>query len=85
MQIDNTVIDQITSNILGVVNKAGATHQEFVRKLREVVQEGAEHFDLVMREEFEAAREMMANTRIRVEALEKRVVQLEAELAGKSS
>ena len=81
MQIDNTVLDQITDNILGVVSKVGTTHKEFARKLREVVQEGAEHFDLVMREEFEAVKELLSNTRIKVEVLEKRVTELEASIA----
>jgi hypothetical protein len=81
MQIDNAVIDQLTQNILGVFDKVGATRQEMIRKVREVVQEGADHFDLVSREEFDAARELLANTRIKVDTLTRQVAELTATLA----
>ncbi|MBF0158525.1 MAG: accessory factor UbiK family protein [Magnetococcales bacterium] len=80
MQIDNSVIDQIAQNVLSVLDKVGMTHQEFVRKIREVVREGVEHFDLVTREEFDATRELLSNTRIKVDRLEKRIAELEAAL-----
>ncbi|MBF0124152.1 MAG: accessory factor UbiK family protein [Magnetococcales bacterium] len=80
MQIDNSVIDQIAQNVLGVFDKMGSTHQEFVRKIREVVREGVEHFDLVTHEEFDSVRELLSNTRIKVDRLEKRVAELEAVL-----
>ncbi|MBF0610072.1 MAG: accessory factor UbiK family protein [Magnetococcales bacterium] len=81
MQIDNAVLDQITQRILGIFEAVGDTHQEMVRKVRGVVQEGVEHFDLVDRVEFEAVRQLLANTRIKADALEKRVNELEAALA----
>lgn len=83
MQIDNTLIDQITQNIFGVIEKFGETRQEMIRKIRDAVQEGVEHFDLVGREEFDAAQQLLANTRIKMEALEKRVTELEAALGDK--
>ncbi|MBF0142223.1 MAG: accessory factor UbiK family protein [Magnetococcales bacterium] len=83
MQIDNAIIDQITQNLLGVFQSVGHTREEMIRKIREVVQEGADHFNLITREEFEVSRELLANTRIKVETLEKRLAELEAALTGK--
>lgn len=77
MQIDNMVLDQITQNVLGLFNKAGETREEMIRKIRDVVREGVEHFDLVTREEFDTAMELLSNTRIKVDQLEKRVAELE--------
>lgn len=81
MQIDNIYIDQITQKILSAFEVVGETHQEMVRKIRGIVQEGVEHFDLVDRVEFDALRQLLANTRIKTDALEKRLAELEAALA----
>ena len=83
MQIDNVMLDQITQNIMGVVNMVGESRQEMIKQLRDVVREGVEHFDLVTRDEFDAAQTLLSNTRIKVEGLEKQVVELEAALAKK--
>lgn len=83
MQIDNAILDQITQNIMGVVNMAGETRQEMIRQLRDAVREGVEHFDLVTRDEFDAAQTLLSNTRIKIDALEKQVADLEAALAKK--
>ncbi|MBF0193232.1 MAG: accessory factor UbiK family protein [Magnetococcales bacterium] len=84
MQIDNVMLDQITQNIMGVVNMVGESRQEMIRQLRDVVREGVEHFDLVTRDEFDAAQTLLSNTRIKVDDLEKQVLELEAALAQKS-
>lgn len=78
MQIDNTVLDQITQNVLGVFDKVGETREELTRKVNDVLREAVERFDLVTREEFDTANELLSNTRIKVETLEKRVAELEA-------
>ncbi len=83
MQIDNAVLDQITQNVLGLFNKVGETREEMVRKIQDAVREGVEHFDLVTREEFDVANELLSNTRIKVEELEKRVAELESALTAK--
>jgi ubiquinone biosynthesis accessory factor UbiK len=83
MQIDNALLDQMTQNILGVVNMVGDGHQEMVKQLRDVVREGVEHFDLVTRDEFDAAQTLLSNTRIKIDGLEKQVAELEAALAKK--
>ncbi|MBF0340637.1 MAG: accessory factor UbiK family protein [Magnetococcales bacterium] len=81
MQIDNAILDQITQNVMGVFNRVGETREEMKRKAQDFVREGIEHFDLVTREEFNVVSEMLSNTRIKAEALEKRVNELEAALA----
>ncbi|NGZ06183.1 MAG: accessory factor UbiK family protein [Magnetococcales bacterium] len=81
MQIDNAILDQITQNVMGVFNRVGETREELRRKAQDLVREGVEHFDLVTREEFNVVNEMLSATRIRAEALEKRVSELEAALA----
>ena len=83
MQIDNAILDQITQNILGVFNKVGETREEMKRKVYDVVREGVEHFDLVTREEFDVVNELLSNTRIKADAMEKRLGELEAALAQK--
>jgi ubiquinone biosynthesis accessory factor UbiK len=83
MQIDNVMLDQITQNIMGVVNMVGESRQEMIKQLRDVVRDGVEHFDLVTRDEFDAAQTLLSNTRIKVDVLEKQVAELEAALAKK--
>jgi ubiquinone biosynthesis accessory factor UbiK len=83
MQIDNMLLDQITQNVMGLFNMAGETRQEMIRQVRDVVREGVEHFDLVTRDEFDAAQTLLSNTRIKVDVLEKQVAELEAALAKK--
>ncbi|MEG3639942.1 accessory factor UbiK family protein [Magnetococcus sp. PR-3] len=85
MQLDNAFIDRIAQNVLGVVSSVGETREEMIRKVREVVREGVEHFDLVTRDEFEVARKMAANARIQLDALEARVEELEKKLNSESS
>lgn len=80
MNIDNSVIDQITQGILGFVHKVGETREEVQRKVRDVVQDAVEQLDLVTREEFEATRELLGNTRIKLETLEKKLSELEEQL-----
>ncbi len=84
MQIDNALLDQITQNIMGVVGMVGESRQEMINQLRDAVREGVEHFDLVTRDEFDAAQTLLSNTRIKVDTLEKQVAELEAALAKKS-
>ncbi|MBF0282864.1 MAG: accessory factor UbiK family protein [Magnetococcales bacterium] len=83
MQIDNTFIDQMTQSFLGVFDKVGQTRDEAARKMRDLVQEAVERFDLVGREEFDTVKELLSNTRIKAEQLEKRLAELEAQLAAK--
>lgn len=81
MQIDNAILDRITQNVLGVFNMVGETREEMARKVKDLVQEGVEHFDLVSREEFDAAHALLGTTREKLEQLEKQVAEMEKALA----
>ncbi|MBF0415108.1 MAG: accessory factor UbiK family protein [Magnetococcales bacterium] len=81
MQIDNAILDRITQNVLGVFNMVGETREEMARKVRDLVQEGVEHFDLVSRDEFDAARTLLGTTREKLEQLEKQVADMEKALS----
>ncbi|MBF0590072.1 MAG: accessory factor UbiK family protein [Magnetococcales bacterium] len=78
MQVDNELIDRITNGVIGVVGKVGETRWEMIRLIREAVQEGVEHFDIVTREEFDVVKRMASDTRIRLEEAEARLAALEA-------
>ncbi|MEO5365199.1 MAG: accessory factor UbiK family protein [Magnetococcus sp. WYHC-3] len=80
MQLDNTVIDGISRNILGVFEKMGQTREELHRKVHDVVREAVEHFDLATREDLDVAMRLLGNTRSRLEEMERRVAELEARL-----
>ncbi|MBF0622766.1 MAG: accessory factor UbiK family protein [Magnetococcales bacterium] len=81
MQIDNQMLDQIAQNVLGVFDKVATTREEGIRKVREAVSEAVDHFDIVTREEFDVANRLLSNTRVKLDALEKRVVELEEALS----
>lgn len=83
MQIDNMYLDQITQSVLDVFSKVSETSEELTRKINDVLREAIERFDLVTREEFDAANELLSNTRIKLEQLEKRVAELEAAVPEK--
>lgn len=83
MQIDNSILDQITQNILGAFSRVDETREEMKRKVQDIIREGVEHFDLVTREELNVVSELLSNTRIKAEAMEKRLTELEAALAQK--
>lgn len=57
----------------------GPVRREIEENLRAVLQSQLPRLELVGREEFEAAREMLARTRERVEELEAQVAELEQE------
>ncbi|MBF0176023.1 MAG: accessory factor UbiK family protein [Magnetococcales bacterium] len=83
MQLDNNLIDQITQNVLGIFEKVGATRDELHRRVHDAVKEAIVHFDIVTREEFDITSELLSKTRIKVEAMEKKVAELEKLLAEK--
>ncbi len=62
--------------------QAGPLRDEMRANFRAILQSRLSQLDLVAREEFEAAREMLAHTRRRLEVLEHQVAALEAERGG---
>ena len=59
--------------------QVGPLTDEIKANLKAVLQSQLSQLDLVPREEFEAAREMLAHTRARLQTLEKKVSELEAQ------
>ena len=59
-------------------------HQEIEKNLRAGLQSTFSRLDLVSREEFDVQQAVLARTRSRLEALERQVAELEAQLAKKS-
>lgn len=59
--------------------QVGPLTDEIKANLKAVLQSQLSQLDLVPREEFEAAREMLAHTRTRLQTLEKKVSELEAQ------
>ena len=57
--------------------------QELETNFRALLQGGLEKLDLVGREQFEVQRELLARSRAKLEALEQRVKELEAQLASR--
>ncbi len=58
--------------------QVGPLRDELHANFRAILQSQLARLDLVPREEFEAARDMLAHTRQKVDALEKQVADLEA-------
>ncbi|MBF0153907.1 MAG: accessory factor UbiK family protein [Magnetococcales bacterium] len=83
MQLDNNLIDQITQNVLGIFEKVGATRDELHRRVHDAVKDAIVHFDIVTRDEFDITAELLSKTRVKVEAMEKKVAELEKLLAIK--
>jgi hypothetical protein len=53
-------------------------HQDLRTNFSDVLAQGLRRLDLVTREEFEVQSQVLARTRAKVEALEKRIADLEA-------
>ena len=58
------------------------TQEELKRGANQILQSAFSRLELVTREEFDTQQEVLARTRALVDALEKRVAELEAEKAG---
>ena len=57
--------------------QVGPITDEIKANLKAVLQSQLSQLDLVPREEFEAARDMLAHTRTRLQALEKKIAEME--------
>lgn len=75
------IIDQIAKATAKAM-PAGMT-QELERNLRGALQAAFDRLDLVTREELEVQEAVLARTRARLEEMEKRVTELEAQLGKK--
>lgn len=80
--IDAKTIEEFTRRISDALPQSAQVLQQDIEKnVRAVVSSGFERLDLVTREEFEVQSAVLARTREKLEALEKQVAELEAELS----
>jgi len=75
------------SELQGKINQAleSGPAKDIERNVKAAMTSGFAKLDLVTREEFEIQSQVLAKTRAKLEALELRVIELEARLAGGSS
>ena len=83
--IDANKIEDITQRILdampnGVSSGVKAVKQDLEKNLRAAVSSTFSKMELVTREEFDIQRDVLARTRAKLDALEAKVSELEAEL-----
>ncbi|MCM0043886.1 MAG: accessory factor UbiK family protein [Burkholderiaceae bacterium] len=73
-------LSELQDKIHQVLQQSPARDVE--KNLRAMLNQGFSKLDLLTREEFEVQAEVLARTRARLEALEKRVAELEAQQQG---
>ena len=72
------IIEEVSAKIKDMLGQSPAADIE--KNLRAVLQSVFNKLDLVTREEFDVQMQVLAATRIKLEALEARVLELEAQL-----
>lgn len=79
--LDPKILDDLSKRIAaGLPQGLQALQADFKRNVDTALAQGLARLDLVTREEFEVQQGVLARTRARVEALEARVLELEARL-----
>ncbi len=77
--MDRQDIDQLAQRLVSLVPSGWAQAQQDLRtNFSDVLAQGLRRLDLVTREEFEVQSQLLARTRAKVDALEKRIADLEA-------
>ncbi len=77
--IDRQDIDQLALRLVSLVPPGLAQAQQDLRaNFHDILAQGLRRLELVTREEFEVQTQVLARTRAKVEALEKRIAELEA-------
>ena len=84
MQTRARVFDDLAKVASGAVSTLVGLKEEIDALVRQRIERWAGEMDLVTRDEFEAAKATAVNAREAQEALEARVAELEAKLAGRS-
>lgn len=83
--MDRQNIDQLASRLVSLVPPGLAQAREDLRtNFHDVLAQGLRNLELVTREEFEVQSQLLARTRAKVDALEKRVADMEAAAAARS-
>ncbi|MBQ5942250.1 accessory factor UbiK family protein [Massilia sp. AB1] len=75
------------NDLQGKINQAleSGPAKDIERNVKAVMTQGFAKLDLVTREEFDIQAQVLAKTRAKLEALEQRVIELEARLATQST
>jgi len=82
--MDRQDIDQIALRLVSLVPPGLAQAQQDLRaNFQDVLAQGLRRLDLVTREEFDVQCQLLARTRAKVDALERRVAELEAAVAAR--
>jgi hypothetical protein len=82
--MDRQEIDRIALRLVSLVPPGLAQAQQDLRtNFHDVLTQGLRRLELVTREEFEVQSQLLARTRAKVDELEKRVAELEADAAGR--
>jgi len=80
--MDRQEIDRIALRLVSLVPPGLAQAQQDLRtNFHDVLMQGLHRLELVTREEFEVQSQVLARTRAKVDELEKRVAELEADAA----
>jgi BMFP domain-containing protein YqiC len=80
MQSDNKILDDLARAATGALSAVTAIRQEVEAQMRVVLERWLQSQNLVAREEFEVAKEMVANARLENERLAARLDELTAEI-----
>ncbi len=81
--IDKQDIDSLAARLAALVPEGLARAQQDVQaNMRDVLAQGLRRLDLVTREEFDVQTQVLAQTRAKLEALERTVGELEAVIAA---
>lgn len=84
--MDPKIFDDLARTLADSVPKGFREFQQDMEKnVRAALERGFEKLNLVSREEFEIQAAVLARTRSKVDALEKQIAQLEAELRERES
>lgn len=79
----NEVLQDIQAKINEMLKNSPAKDVE--RNVKAMLTQGFNKFDLVTREEFDTQAQVLTRTRLRLEELERRVVELETQLTSQSA
>jgi BMFP domain-containing protein YqiC len=82
--MDRQEIDRIALRLVSLVPPGLAQAQQDLRtNFHDVLMQGLRRLELVTREEFEVQSQLLARTRAKVDELERRVAELEADAAAR--
>lgn len=82
--MDRQEIDRIALRLVSLVPPGLAQAQQDLRtNFHDVLMQGLRRLELVTREEFEAQSQLLARTRAKVDELEKRIAEMEADAAAR--